>query len=147
MGTRADFYLGRGENAEWLGSIAWDGHPDSIDTEVLSATDEGGYRAELAKFFEPRDDVTLPERGWPWPWDTSATTDYAYALDEGRMWASRFGGTWFAIDLAADCLGEPDRPREGGPAAIFPDMSARKNVRMDRGSGRIMFGFPAARDA
>lgn len=27
MGTRADFYIGRGENAEWLGSIAWDGDP------------------------------------------------------------------------------------------------------------------------
>jgi hypothetical protein len=27
MGTRADFYVGRGETAEWLGSIAWDGNP------------------------------------------------------------------------------------------------------------------------
>lgn len=30
MGTRADFYVGRGEQAEWLGSIAWDGNPGAI---------------------------------------------------------------------------------------------------------------------
>jgi hypothetical protein len=30
MGTRADFYVGRGETAEYLGSIAWDGYPDGL---------------------------------------------------------------------------------------------------------------------
>ncbi len=29
MGTRADFYVGLGEQAEWLGSVAWDGNPDN----------------------------------------------------------------------------------------------------------------------
>ena len=27
MGTRADFYVGRGDAAEWIGSIAYDGYP------------------------------------------------------------------------------------------------------------------------
>ncbi len=27
MGTRADFYTGRGQTAQWLGSIAWGGYP------------------------------------------------------------------------------------------------------------------------
>jgi hypothetical protein len=27
MGTRADFYVGRGKDAEWLGSVAFDGYP------------------------------------------------------------------------------------------------------------------------
>lgn len=39
MGTRADFYVGTGANAEWLGSIAYDGHPDTIykvlDLEIV----------------------------------------------------------------------------------------------------------------
>ena len=25
MGTRADFYVGVGKKAEWLGNVAWDG--------------------------------------------------------------------------------------------------------------------------
>ena len=36
MGTRADFYVGRGESAEWLGSVAWDGNPRGIDDPVLT---------------------------------------------------------------------------------------------------------------
>ncbi len=30
MGTRADFYTRTGDRLEWLGSIAWDGHPSSL---------------------------------------------------------------------------------------------------------------------
>jgi hypothetical protein len=30
MGTRADFYIGRGTEAEWLGSVAWDGYPGGV---------------------------------------------------------------------------------------------------------------------
>ena len=26
MGSRADFYIGEGTEAEWLGSVAWDGY-------------------------------------------------------------------------------------------------------------------------
>ena len=87
MGTRADFYVGRGENAEWLGSIAWDGHPCSIAEGVLAATTEAAFRSELAAFGDHRDDWTEPALGWPWPWDTSHTTDYAYAFD-GHVWGN-----------------------------------------------------------
>jgi hypothetical protein len=30
MGTRADFYVGRGPDAEWLGSVAMDGYPSGV---------------------------------------------------------------------------------------------------------------------
>ena len=40
MGTRADFYIGRGATAEWIGSIAWDGYPDGIPAPILEATDD-----------------------------------------------------------------------------------------------------------
>jgi hypothetical protein len=42
MGTRADFYVGRGGQAEWLGSIAWDGYPSGIDKWVFSVSTEQG---------------------------------------------------------------------------------------------------------
>ncbi len=60
MGTRADFYVGRGETAEWLGSIGWDGYPSGIDETVFEAAEEPAYRTAVAAFFAPRDDVTLP---------------------------------------------------------------------------------------
>jgi hypothetical protein len=116
MGTRADFYIGRGESAEWLGSIAWDGHPDSIDAPVRKATTEKAFRGALVEFFKGRDDVTLPEHGWPWPWDDSTTTDYAYAFDGKHVWGCCFGSRWFDARKP-----EPeDHPDE--KSAVFPNM-------------------------
>lgn len=94
MGTRADFYVGRGEQAEWLGSIAYDGYPDGIDKLVLEAKTEDEFRAAVAAFLARETSATLPEMGWPWPWDNSKTTDYSYAFDDGRVWACGFGYRW-----------------------------------------------------
>ena len=69
MGTRADFYVGRGQKAEWLGSIAWDGYPDGLsDIPVLSAQTEVAFRAAVRDMLASRKDGTTPEMGWPWPW-------------------------------------------------------------------------------
>jgi hypothetical protein len=98
MGTRADFYLGRGKNATWLGSIAWDGYPDRIPDNVLNAKDESFYLSELRLFFKTRNDVTLPEEGWPWPWGDSGTTDYAYAFDSGQVYIACYGYKWVTTE-------------------------------------------------
>ena len=63
MGTRADFYVGRGENAEWLGSIAWDGYPERIPNTILAQHNEAVYRLEVGLFLGDRNDATLPEMG------------------------------------------------------------------------------------
>lgn len=137
MGTRADFYA---EDMTWLGSIAWDGYPGGIDLDLLRSTSDAVYRANVARFLAGRDDATLPERGWPWPWDDSRTTDYAYALRDGAVHASSFGSPWFALDLDAEEYGEPRDP--SGDPAEFPNMAERKNVRLDGGSGLIILGGP-----
>ncbi len=54
MGTRADFYIGRGEKAEWLGSVAWDGYPTGILPELLKSESENDYRTNLKEFFKER---------------------------------------------------------------------------------------------
>lgn len=95
MGTRADFYVGRGEGATWKGSIAWDGHPEGIPSPLLGATTEAEFNRELIDFASSRDDFTTPDEGWPWPWKNSQTTDYSYALFDGKVWASCFGYAWF----------------------------------------------------
>lgn len=135
MGTRADFYVGRGEQAEWLGSKAYDGYPDGLPVDVREAPTETAYRASVAAFLDREDDATLPEQGWPWPWDNSATTDYAYAFDGDVVWGSCFGREWFNAALP-----EPDQSEDERRPAVFPDMSARKNVTYGKRSGLIVFG-------
>lgn len=135
MGTRADFYIARDDGLEWLGSIAWDGYPEGIAAYVLKAKTSDNFGQALTAFFQDdRDDVTLPEMGWPWPWENSCTTDFAYVLIEGQGVAfSSFGGEayWAA---KADEDGEHER---ADIALSFPDMSARKNAVLGSRSGII----------
>ena len=130
MGTRADFYVGRGDDMQWIGSIAWDGYPDGIKSEILTTANEDEFRAEVLAFIASRDDGTKPEMGWPWPWNTSSTTDYAYAFDGGEVFASCFGSPWW---LAAN-----EQPEEGeGSAPNFPDMQSIKRTDYGDRSGVI----------
>ena len=133
MGTRADFYVGRGEHAEWLGSIAWDGYPRGIDKQVLGCQSEEAFRHAVATFLAGRENKTLPEQGWPWPWMDSSTTDYAYAFDEGQVWAASEG--WF----------DPNKPEpdDAGPPAVFPDMSkGKQREKFGAHSGILVIGVP-----
>jgi hypothetical protein len=169
MGTRADFYVGRGKEAEWLGSTAWDGYRDGIEltapeksrrmgiefpvhnefqkgAHLFDSKTEQEFRERVAAYFANRDDATLPEQGWPWPWETSATTDCSYWFFDGRVWdAQRFRG----VDVYAPCdekepkedAGEDRRTwLEGSPVIHYPDMSARKNVTLGKRSGVIVLG-------
>ncbi len=109
MGTRADFWTRDNKGKmDWLGSIGWDGYPDGIDDSLLKSKNIQQFKKEVKKFltdrmkdctvcngtqqdptgkhsicFEcPTKDSTFPEEGWPWPWETSRTTDYAYVFDK-----------------------------------------------------------------
>lgn len=145
MGTRADFYVGRGEQAEWLGSIAYDGYPDGVldlsvsgDSKYLPvvAYSETGWRVAVAEFLAPRDDATEVDQGWPWPWDDSQTTDYAYAWDNDEVFVSSFGHAWFPIDaLPPEDDDEDSALHEGAKVATFPNMKDRQNVAWDNRSG------------
>jgi hypothetical protein len=131
MGTRADFYVGVGPDAEWLGSKGYDGYPEGIPTAVKQARSEQDYRAAVAKFLGAHDDATKPADGWPWPWDDSALTDYAYAFTTDGVAASCFGRQWF----------DPNKPQpelENAPkTAVFPNMAARKRVTFGKRSGAM----------
>lgn len=134
MGTRADFYVGRGKEAEWIGSIANDGYPSGIEGAIKRATTELDFRAAVGLWLDIDDSSSRPDDGWPWPWDDSRTTDYAYAFDSGRVYASCFGGEWFdPLEV------EPSDDKEGrAKVAVFPDMSSRKNVTLGKRSGLIV---------
>jgi hypothetical protein len=136
MGTRADFYIGRGKNAQWLGSTAWDGYPDGIvltgakleyghehsefpeGQHLFDSVTEPEFKARLDQYFQNRSDVTLPEQGWPWPWKNSNTTDFAYAFDDGKVYGTCFGHGWW---LASN--GPPDDDDRVAKDIEWPELS------------------------
>ncbi len=77
MSTKTDFYLGRGHDAEWLGSLQWECEPENLlhvtpGRFALTATDELTYRAAVADLFitnevEKLGAAYLRRTGWPWP--------------------------------------------------------------------------------
>lgn len=136
MGTRADFYVRNDNQMEWLGSIGWDGYPSAIDDALLGANTEDDFRSSVSKFFDDRDDVTLPDRGWPWPWDDSRTTDYSYIFEIGKVMASSFGSPLFDPTLPEPEDNENDN--EEKMKDYFPNMAYWKNVRFDDASGLII---------
>jgi hypothetical protein len=144
MGTRADFYTGRGLKAEWVGSIAWDGCPDCLTKAMLRAKDKRTFRKALKEFFAGRDDVTLPEQGWPWPWEDSRTSDYAYAYDEGKVWVSGFGREYITVRKYFRLMRSDDGAEayfEGKKEEVFPNMKERQNVTLGPRSGVLILGL------
>ena len=136
MGTRADFYVGKGKDAEWIGSIAWDGFPGVMPEDIAGASNADEYRQAVQAFLAKREDATLPEQGWPWPWADSGTTDYSYWHFDGKTMASGFGGGLFA------CNQEEPEDDAGLEVIEMPDMSAKKRVALagTNRSGVIVFG-------
>jgi hypothetical protein len=150
MGTRADFYIGRGDSAEWLGSIAWDGY--DVPEHILRMDKPENFRAGVEQFLESRDDATFPKDGWPWPWEDSTLTDEVWAFDGGRVWNARGYPTarWYAVDrechveqFAGDEDQSPDdlkKWEETHDVAVFPNMKDKARVTLGKRSGLIVIG-------
>lgn len=140
MGTRADFYL-RNENTEpkmkWLGSVALDGYPEGIDNKVLKATTDQEFITEVDNFLNRKSHATFVKDGWPWPWDNSQTTDYAYICESGKVMASSFGSALFDPTIKPS---EDEENESKIPNGYFPDMTDIKNVQWGDKSGLIILG-------
>jgi hypothetical protein len=136
MGTRADFYIGRGADAEWLGSVAWDGYPDGFDKVLFQQKRPSAWRRAVEIMLASREDATTPDLGWPWPWEDSNTTDYAYAYDAGKIYGSSFGSPWWRAPK------EPEEISDAKPKPVFPNMKARQKTTLGKRSGVIIIGAP-----
>lgn len=144
MGTRADFYAGKGATAEWLGSVALDGYRKGIDSQILNCQSEAAYRHAVAIFIAGRNDGTKPELGWPWPWETSATSDCSYWFFDGRCWDAIGSPEAYAPCDLPELIDDGEEVYRNWHAKLerieFPDMSARKNVTLGPRSGMIIIG-------
>ncbi len=83
MGTRADFYIQHNSKLskeDWIGSLAWGGYPAGLPDAIMKATDAPTFRHAVTEFAQGRTDFTSADEGWPWPWDSSRMTDYAYVF-------------------------------------------------------------------
>lgn len=138
MGTRVDFYVGKGKDAEWIGSIAWDGYREAIDPEILLCKSESAFRHAFAEFIKDRNDATLPEQGWPWPWDDSGLTDCHYWFFDGRCWEGRRERDKFG-EVYVPCDELYDKWLTGRERVEFPNMKDKQNVTLGNRSGVIIF--------
>lgn len=99
MGTYAYFYVGRGDDAEWLGGVRLDGYPatrhgNGVPLTVIGRTTEAGYRAGVRAHVVEHGCPADRHRGEV-PTLASATwVDCSYAFDEGRVWLRWFSGEW-----------------------------------------------------
>lgn len=143
MGTRCDFYVGHGTTAEWVGSYAYDGYEvydskawaqDDPASQIAVASSENEYREVVKAYISCGENGTLPEQGWPWPWEDSCTTDYAYCFVDGRVECYQYGHGPVAV-------GEAFMDENGDflpglkEKANFPNMTAQQNVTMGARSG------------
>lgn len=90
--TRADFYVGIGLNAKYLGSVYSDG--DSIPASIKRARTPEKFEKAVAKLLKKENGSTT----WPWPWETSATTDFSYWLEDSKLYVVNFGRGYRVIE-------------------------------------------------
>lgn len=94
MGTKADFYIGVGEDAKWIGSVDQDGYPDAIPAEILIQINEIMFEELVVEFLQsrkPRSYISSEGDKWPWLWSDSRMTDYAYIFFQARVVMSHYG--------------------------------------------------------
>ena len=86
MGTRTDFYVGTGTNAEWIGSLQFGCHLDALLKDwyghtALTARTHSDYRDAVEQLLftwavNGFGAAHQPRHGWPWAWNTSHCNDW-----------------------------------------------------------------------
>ncbi len=112
MGTRCDFYLGRGPQARWLGSIARDAYVDAMAERFRDVTTPELFQERLQAVFAEYGEIPA-SAGWPWPWRDSHTTDTVVAFDQGQCWTAHPERVWASLERYDEPTSEP---------LTFPDM-------------------------
>ncbi|PXY18286.1 hypothetical protein [Prauserella flavalba] len=135
--THADFYLGPGPDARWLGSLAEfdgraDGPPPTASAEdglsaVFAAEDIDTYQAAVVGLLAHRAAeggfavVPGPDGAPGWPWRAATSIGwYACTFHDGQVRLSWRGGPWTTPDLSRLTQDES----AAGPPAELPVLGA-----------------------
>jgi hypothetical protein len=115
MATKADFYVGDGASAVWIGSIAGNGTPNCIPGRLLASPFAATWKKYAEKFISEHKSGRLPKDGWPWEHNTSACTDYVYSFVDNEVKVAVLGLGWM----------NPfnDLHKENCAVLTFPNMS------------------------
>jgi len=96
--TKADFYIGNGIAANWIGSIYSDGYPNGIPIQILICTNPTLFEEEVVEFLHKVKGIVKTDGGkWPWLWPDSQMTDYSYMFlpAHHKVFASHYGKNFF----------------------------------------------------
>ncbi len=80
--------------------------------------------------------------GWPWPWENSRTTDYAYVFSNERkeVLITCFGRGWYTHEEFETTKNLPEDKWEALPKVDnFPDMTDQMKVTFGKRSGLLIF--------
>lgn len=79
MSSKADFYIGMGPSAEWLGSVHRCGELWALSTNILIQSSRVMYEELVTEYIELCKGIVAEHVcQWPWPWDDSRMTEYTY---------------------------------------------------------------------
>lgn len=130
----ADFYMGRGANAEYLGSVVTAGAPEDIEVwERFQNLDDENYAPKdfVDEVRDLRHATHDTPPAWPWSYPSSAETPWAYVFDAGTVYVYRYGVEMAAVRCNYTRPGpqgtrEPRRPQSVAP--LFPTMRDAASV-------------------
>jgi len=94
MHTRADFYIGRGPAARWLGSLAAGGAPGNMSRGALLSSSAEAFECEITALLRRKGRCAAEGYVWSWPWSSSLNTTYTYAFEKGAVFVASFGEPW-----------------------------------------------------
>lgn len=118
MGTRCDFYLGRGPAARYLGSIGHDAYVDAMAERFENVHSEAEFESRLQLVFSEYGEIPA-SKGWPWPWRDSATTDTVVAFDQGQCWTRHPDNVWALLSTFDEPTDQP---------CVFADMRSEQEA-------------------
>ena len=132
-----DFYVGRGDNAEYLGTeygrepFALPNWLEFCSLDNLEYREEDYRNTVRARRTDPMaDGARFASRSWPHQGDSSETTAWALCYDHGSVYVYHYGvemQVW-RCNTHANTRRRGQRVRESRPVNYFPNMRTPEEI-------------------
>lgn len=97
MGIKADFYIKDGDSLKWQGSVEWNCDEKSIPNNLVQSSSNEEFLENLSAYLSSNENAYTA--GWPWHWNSSKQSDYAYIMnaERGAVYISRHNSPCYTI--------------------------------------------------